>query len=378
MNKKEVSEIRRRFRADKNNISRIVGCYVNEQREIIAGFSNTLLLMPPEESEKYLAIFRRTLSGTLGKNLVNIEFSTSQVTDGEEHKLLSALRSYELGDSAFTDAFFKKIIDGVDMEGNYLILLMTDTYDIPFHAKDGSKLEDSQTQFTYVLCSVCPVRLTKPALSYCPSDNGFHSSGTDWIVAAPTLGFMFPAFDDRAANIYGALYYTADVSEGHPEFTDAVFHTDMPMPAETQKEVFQSILSESLADECSYDVVRSMHGQLCEMIADHEADKTENEPLVISRCEVRSVLESCGVSQPRVEAFAQKYDEKFGAGKGVSPQNIVDAKQLEVRTPDVVIKVNPERPDLIDTRVIEGVKYVLIRADSGVELNGVSVSIKEE
>lgn len=377
MNRKEISEIRRRLRADKSNITRICGCFVNSTKEIVSKFSETLLLMPEELAEKYLSIFRRTLSGRLGRNLIDIEFTTTQVSDGDEHKLLMSLRESELDNGDITDAFFKKVIDSLVIEGSYLILLMTDTYDVPRKSSDGGNLEDSQSQFKYILCSVCPVHLTKSALGYCAENLSFHSTGVDQIVGAPSLGFMFPSFDDRATNIYGAMYYTADVSSGHSEFTDAIFNTDnMPMPAEAQKDTFQSIIAESLKEECSYEIVQNVRTMLCDMITEHDADKTETEPLVISKNEVKSVLESCGVSAPKVEAFAAKYDEEFGVSSGLRVHNIVD-KALKIETPDVVIKVNPERADLVETRVIDGVKYIMIRADSGVELNGLNVEINE-
>ena len=45
-----------------------------------------------------------------------------------------------------------------------------------------------------------------------------------------------------------------------------------------------------------------------------------------------------------------------------------------LKTPDVSITVNPERPDLVETRVLGGVRYLLIKADDGVELNGIALS----
>lgn len=218
--------------------------------------------------------------------------------------------------------------------------------------------------------------MTKPALSYYAHDDRFHSREADWLVAPPELGFLFPAFDDRRANIYNALYYTRSVSENHQELADALFHLEIPMPAAAQKETFGEILGDALAGECSYEVVQSVHDELCGMIEEHKADR-ESEPLKVSRQEVRQVLESCGVSDEHVEAFEQRYEAEFGADIGLSPKNLVDTRQLELRTPDVTIKVNPERSDLVETRIINGVKYILIRANDGVEVNGVPIHISE-
>lgn len=375
MNEKEVAEIRRRFRQETSNITHIRGCFVNEQREIVSEFDQSLLSMSQEESEKFLAIIKRTLSGTLGKNLIDLSFETRQVVEGEEHKLLMELKNSSLKNEDAVQAFFQQIIQALSIEGNYLILLAHDTYDIPFYTNDGDRQDDASAEmFSYILCSICPIKPTQPALSYYVSENEFRNCKENWLVSAPELGFLFPAFDNRSANIYNALYYTRDTKESHAEFVDAVFKTDIPMPAAEQKEIFQSVLGEALADECDYGVMQSVHEQLCGMIEEHKANK-EEDPLVITKGTVKSVLQSCGVSEPTMAAFEEKYDAGFGADVGLSPRNLVDTKKFEVRTPDVTISVNPERSDLIETRTIDGEKYILIRADEGVEVNGVNLSL---
>lgn len=374
MNEKEIAEIRRRFRPEKSNITRIRGCYVNDQREIVSEFSQSIGLMPQEESEELLAILKKTLSGTIGKNLIDIEFETQQVLEGEEHKLLMALRNSSLEDEEAVREFYGRVIQTLSMEGNYLILLANDKYDVPFYTKDGDKQEDASEVFSYFLCSICPIKLTKPALGYFVTENEFRNITADWVVSMPELGFMFPAFEDRSANIYNAVYYSRDITENHEEFVDTVFKSEIPMPAAAQKETFQSLLGDTIAEDCSFDVVQAVHGQLSEMIEEHKANK-EEDPLVITKKTVKGILESCGVSESRMTAFEEKYDTEFGTDAEISPRNIIDTKQLQVRTPDVTIHVNPERGDLVETRMINGQKYILIRADEGVEVNGVNINI---
>ncbi len=369
MNEKEIAEIRRRFNPDKSNITHIRGCYVNEKREIVSEFNQSLGLMSQEESEEILAVLKRTLSGTVGKNLIDIAFTTQQVIDGEEHKLLTDLRNSSLNDEIAVQMFFQKIIQTLVLEGNYLILLAHDTYDIK------EKQDDSSTGvFSYILCSICPTKMTKPALSYYTYENRFRNIAADWIVAAPELGFMFPAFDDRSANIYNAVYYSRNIAENHSEFIDAVFKSDIPMTAAAQKETFRSILEETIADDCSYEVVQTIHEQLCEMVTEYKTNKETDLP-VISKITVKDILESCGVSEPRMTAFDKKYTTEFGADSEINIRNIVDTKQFEVRTPDVTIRVSQDHSDLIETRIIDGVKYILIRADTDVEVNGVNINI---
>ncbi len=375
MNEKEVAEIRRRYRPDKNNITHIRGCYVNESREIVSEFNQPLALMQQDEAENILAVLRRVLSGSLGKNLIDISFATQQVIDSEEHKLLMALRDSSLKDEEAVGAFFQRVIQSLNMEGSYLILLAHDTYDVIFRSKDGEQQEDASAEvFSYILCGICPIKMTKPELSYRVSENEFHNRRTERVVAPPELGFLFPAFDDRSTNLYNALYYSRSAEESHKEFVDAVFCTEIPMPAAEQKDTFQSILTDALDDDCNYEVVQSVHEKLCGMIEEHKESK-DPVPLVITKGTVKRVLESCGVNSQHVEAFNEKYDEGFGAEANLSPRNLVNAKQFELRTPDALIRVNPERSDLVETRVINGSKYILIRADGDVEVNGVRIHI---
>lgn len=377
MNEKEIAEIRRRYKPDKSNISVIKGCYVNEKREVVSEFSQSIPLMQEEESEKFLGILKKTLSGGLDKNLINIEFSTKQVLEGDEHKLLMALRDSALQDEGAVHALYERIMQTVTLEGNYVILLAHDVYDVPYRSRDGERQDDASSEvFSYVLCSICPVKQTKPALSYFVYENEFHSREADWVVSPPELGFMFPAFDDRTASIYNALYYTHNIKETQQPFIDVIFNAEVPMPAAAQKEAFQTVLSNTLAEECSLEFVQAVHTQLNEMIEEHKVNK-EEEPLMITKDTVRNMLRANGATDESITAFEEQYDSEFGAETNLSPKNIVDTRKIELTTPNVTIQAKQGCENLVETRMIDGAKYILIRAEDGVELNGVPVHISE-
>ena len=376
MNKKDIAEIKRRFNLEHNNITCIRGCYVNNQGEVISSFTRSLVGMAQEEAEKYLAIFKRTLSGTQGQNLIDIQFDPEHLMDSPEHQLLTALKDEALKNDDTVNYFFQQVIANLHMEDHYLILLMHDGYDVPYRSKeDDSKVADmSDEVFHYILCSVCPVKLTKPTLSYDPGQNDFRSKESDWIVGAPEMGFLFPAFEERAANIYEALYYTRDTAVNHDDFVNTVFQSELPMPADQQKELFQSILQETLEEDCSMEVIQAVHDQVMEKLEEQKADK-HAEPLKLTKYDVTDVLADCGVSTAHMQAFHDKYDEAFGEQARIDAVNITSPKQFEVKTPSVMIKINSDRTDLVETRVIDGHSYILIRADEGVEVNGVNVTI---
>ena len=378
MNEKEIGEIRRHLRRDRSNMTAIYGCYVNDNHEIISEFRQSLGMMPENESEKYFALLKRTLSGTIGKNLIDITFRTAQVADSPEHKLLMGLRESGLQDANLREEFYKKAIETISLDGNYLILMGCDKYDVPFKSKDGDRQHDASDEvYTYLVCAVCPVKQTKPNLHYVPEEKQFHDGGMSQIVSAPALGFLFPAFDNRATNIYNALYYTHDIKQSQEDFVAAVFNTPIPKPAAEQKKSFEALLTSALDNECSMDVVQTVHDQLCQRIELHKESKVP-EPLMISKDEVKDVLTSCGVTEPHIAKFSVDYDEVFGFEAQLHPKNIIDNKRFEIHTPDVSIKVAPDRSDLIETRVIGGVKYILISAEEDVEVNGVSIHIGEQ
>lgn len=375
MNQKEVSELRRRWRLEKNAVSRIYGCFVNGNREIVSDLDESLGRMSEEEADKYLSLLKKSLSGALGKNLIDIVFSTQQVQDSEEHRLLSALRSSALKDGEVRNHFYRKVIDSLDMGGDsYLLLMACDAYDVPRRGKDDELLDDgSENVFSYILCCICPVKQGKPVLGYFPGDNEFHYTASH-VVSPPELGFLFPAFDDRAANIYNALFYSRKPDELHQEFIDAVFHTEPPMSAAEQREAFQEALSQALGDTCSMEVVRSIHERLTDQIAQHKESKAV-EPLCVTVGEIGAVLGDCGVAQEQIEAFRANCEERFGAGAALSPANLIDAGKFEVKTTHASVSVSPDCSYLVETRVIDGKQYILVPAGENVEINGQTVQI---
>ena len=377
MNEKEIGEIRRRVRRDRSNMTALFGCYVNTQKEVIAEFKQSIGIMPENESEKYFTLFKRTLSGGLGKNLLDITFRTSQVANSPEHKLLMDLRESKLENKDARFALYRKIIENVNFQENYLILLGQESYDVPFKSKDDAIQADASGEvFTYFLCAICPVKEAKANLRYVAENKEFHDGGLAQVVSAPEIGFMFPAFDGRATNIYNALFYTHSPKLAHEELIESLFGTKAPKCASDQKKSFEAILTTSLGDSCSMDVVQGVHDNLYQSIQMHKESKVAD-PLLIGKEEIGAALRECAVSEQERAKFNVAFDEAFGHDALLHPKNLINNNKLEIKTPDVVIKVNPDRSDLVETRVIGGVKYILICADENVEVNGVNIHIKD-
>lgn len=373
MNQKELSELRRRFRPEKSAISHIYGCYVNGSREIISYLDEPMGMMPQEEAEKYLGLLKKALSGTLGRNLVDIVFSTQQVMDSDEHRFLMGLRDSQLKDGALRQSFYDKVIASLDMDGsNYLILLAHDAYDVPYKGRDGELQDDaSDTVFSYIICCVCPVKDGKLELGFFSGENEFHSCAANQIVAPPELGFLFPAFDDRAANIYDALLYSKKADQLHQEFINAVFRTEPPLSAAEQREAFEGALTGALEDACSIEVVQAVHERLRDQIVQHKETK-DPEPLALTAGDIGNILRDCSVPEERVSAFLERCGERLGANVVLNPVNLIESGKFEVETADAKLSLDPEHSYLLEMRVIDGRQYLLFPADS-VTVNGLPV-----
>lgn len=377
MNQKELNELRRRFKPDRTAISKVYGCYVNSSRQIISYVDAPLGLLSQEEQEMYLNLLKKSLSGTLGRNLIDIEFSTRQVADSDEHRLLQTLRQTELQDPNARESLYRRIIDAIDMgESSYLILLAADTYDVPHRSRDDQEVPDgSDTVFRYFVCAICPVKDPTLALQYSDQDKEFRGSSTGHIALPPVLGFLFPAFDDRSANIYNALFYSKDTAQLHQEVIDAVFRVqEAPMSPQEQQNLFTSALTETLEKDCSYDVVQAVHEQLRGRIQEHKESR-DPEPLTLSVREVGDVLTGSGVPEEKVEAFQDQCRRQYGQDAALNPRNIIEAGKFQIATPEVKITVPPEYSYMVETRIIDGRRFILIPADDGVEVNGIPVTI---
>ena len=374
MTDKETGELRRRYKPDRTNITAVYGCYVSGSGDILSEFRQPVALMSEEDKEKYLALLKKVLSGAADKNRLDLAFRTAQVADSDEHRLLMKLRDSELQDEEARAQLFQTIIGAVHFEENYLILLAHEKYDVPFKAKDGAMLDDSDHVYSYFVCAICPVKAGKETLSYESEDKAFHIRTPGYAAAMPELGFLFPAFDGRQTNLYNCLYYTRSAGDNHPELIEALFHITPPLPADEQKGSFDALLSQTLGEECSMEVVQAVQTDLRERIEVHKEMKSD-EPLVVSGPEVRAVLENAGVSEEKLAGFQVKFEETFGDDAALSPRNLVDSKRMQLKTPDVIIHVAPDRGDLVETRTLGGVKYIMVRAEAGVELNGVDIQI---
>lgn len=371
MIKQEINELKRLYTPSNCSITRICGCYVDGEKNKKTEFKEAFLSLPEEEIFKYFELLRKTLSGSLGKNLLNLDFPLASEQEGGTQAALLALRDSKLKDDALIEEFYARVINTYEYVGNYLILLIHDAYDVPGKTTDGLTMDDaSDTVFEYIMCCICPVNLSKPGLSYDNINNEFHNRIRDWVVEMPETGFLFPSFNDRATDIHSTLFYSKNPEEAHSEFVENILGCTMPLSAGTQKEAFQALIEETLGDEVEYEVVKNIHENLTEMIEEH---KEIPEPLTLDKHQVKSLFEKSGVKEEKLTDFDKLYDAAAGEDTSLFVNNVANVRTFEVKTPDVVVKVNPERADLVNTLQIDGKRCLVIEINDHVEVNGITI-----
>lgn len=373
MNKKEINEIKKQFTPERCTITRICGCYVDGEKNKKTELAQSFLTLTEEENFKYFTIFRSTLSGTLGKNLLNMEFPTEQEKEGGTQEFLLRLKNSKLEDDRLVEEFYDKVIATYNYGENYYIILVFATYDVPGQTTDGIENEDaSEYVYEHLLCSICPVKLTEAGLAYNERNNSIESRVRDWVVSAPAHGFLFPAFNDRNADIHSLLYYTKNSELMQEDFIDRTLGCGAPLSFKAQKETFQDIIENTLGEQCDFETVKTIQENLNEYV---EVRKDAPEPPELDKMEMRKLLEDSGVKAAAIENFNTAFDSivcneeqpRFAAA------TVASTRSFDIKMPDVVIKVKPERTDLVETRMIDGRQYILIEVNDSVEVNGINV-----
>ena len=371
MNKKEILEIRKQYTHERCSISRICTCYVDGEKNIKTTMKEAFLSLPEEETFKYFNIFKQTLSGTLGKNLLNLEFPLDAENPGGPQEFLLKLRDSRLQDDALLEEFYTRIIENYYFPENYYIILIHVAYDIPGKSSDGSEMFDASDEvYEYLLCSLCPVKLSKPGLFYNTEHNQIENRIRDWVVEPPVKGFLFPTFNDHSSDIHGMLYISKQAEELQPDFMESMFGCPLPLTAKSQKESFNTLISDTLGEEADYEMVKTIHEHLTEMV---EETKDSPDPLVLTRPDVKRLFELSGVPEEKMESFDRAYEAAAGEDTPLLASNIASGRSFSIETPDIVIKVNPERTDLIETRIIDGKECLVITVNDHIEVNGVNV-----
>lgn len=332
MRKKDILELKRRLKKDHCTFTKMCGCYVNGEKHIILKFRETFLNLDEDEYFKYLEIAKKVLSGTIGNNILELNFPINDDLVNEKQISLMQLKSSQLKADTLLDNFYDSIIDNYDYTGNFLILIFHDAYDVITKTKDNAKLDESEEVYEYVLCAICPVSLSEPGLRYFEEENKIKARIRDWVVEAPTNGFVFPAFINRSSDVNSIMYYTKNAKDTHPELMENALGCDSKQTATIQKETFQSIIKDSFgADEKKAEkIFMEVQENLNNMIDEYKAiyEDVDSEPITLKKDDIQSILIESGIPEEVTTEIEKSYEEIFGDDLPLA-ENLIDSKVLK-------------------------------------------------
>ncbi|MBZ9691216.1 MULTISPECIES: DUF4317 domain-containing protein [unclassified Clostridium] len=355
MKRKDVLELKKRLKKDECTFTKMCGCYVDSQKDIVLSIKETFLNLKDEEFFKYLEIAKKTLSGTIGNNLLELNFHLDEENLGGRQHSLMELKKSKLKDNALLDKFYKSIIDNYDYTGNFLILVFHDAYDVITKTTDNAKLDESEEVYEYLLCSICPVSLSKPGLGYLEDENRIGARIRDWIVGAPDLGFVFPAFTDRSTDIHSVMYYTKNVKDPHAELMEGGLGCDSRQTATEQKETFHTIIRNAIGndDEKSDDLLIEIQETLNNMVDEHEVVNEKNgEPIILTNDKIQNILTESGISEEITAKIEKSYTEEFGDTPPVV-EHLIDTKVLAANAKRKKEKELEQKVQILEQRLEE-------------------------
>lgn len=372
MNKKEISEIKKQFTPANCSITHICGCYVNAEKEIITQFKKAFLSLPEEDAFKYFEIFKKSLSGKIGKNLHNLGFPLKEEAKDGKQDFLMQLRESQLKDENLLSEAYERIIQSYDCAGNFIIVLIHGIYDIPGKGVDGRTMFDSSDEiYDHILCCICPMTLAKPGLAYNEKEQCIKNRERDWVVDMPDCAFLFPAFNDRSTDIHAALYYTKKGTQLQEQIISELLGCDVPLTCDTQKELFQTLVEEVAGDSMDIETAKALNDNLMEYA---EEQKMSAEPSPLTKETIRDILTASSLPDENMERFDDVFDGLADEKTAIEPQNVVNEAKFEVKTGSWCIQTSPEEAQALKMRYVDGRRCLVIELDDGVTVNGINIT----
>lgn len=365
MIKKEVAEIKKLFTPERCPIDRIAGCYVDAEKEKKTVFSNTFLALEEETVFKYLEIFKKNLSGSIGKNLYNMEFPLKEEKSGGKQEFLLQLLNNELREREPLDQFFDQVIEHYTYAGNYLILLIHSVYDIPGKGTDNLTMDDaSEEVYPHIMCMICPVELSKPGLSYYENSNDFKNRTRDWVTGMPEIGFLFPAFNERSKDIHSLLYHVKSSSAMHEDFVENVLGCQLNGTDKDQENAFAAIIENTLSDKCTFENVKQVFSDLEEMVEDDQTMTT------IGKSQMSHILEP---HMDTEETFEKAWQEQTEVTGEIYTSSVNPAGKCMIKADNIEIKTENSFSEAIEMKLVDGRKCLIIPIEQGITVNGIYV-----
>jgi hypothetical protein len=368
MTKKDMMELRRRFTKDSCTFTKMAGCYVNNDKEKVLTFNETFLNLNNDEVNKYLDIVKKVTLGKIGDNLLELGFEEQEDISENRQNFLLGLKESGLKNEDLLDCLYDLIIKSYNYVGYYLIVLYHDVYDVMNKTSDNRAIDESEEMYEYMVCAICPVKLSKPGLGYLKDQNRIGTRIRDWIVEAPENGFLYPAFTDRSSDVNSLMYYTKNAKEPKADFMSGGLGCNSKQTNTEQKIVFNNILEDSLGEESDF-IIRSIHQNINEMINE---DEERLDPICMNNDILKNVLNKSGVPEDLVpmieETYEAEFSDKLPMAESIIDKKIIkkiEEKQMKTNIEDkknytIIIQAKPEKENQIIKQVIDGKNCIVI------------------
>lgn len=330
MTKSDLMELKKRFKKEACTIDRMAGCYVDASRNKVVKINQSFLNLPDEEFYKYLDIIKKAMTGKIGNNILELSFPNEEEAAGGRQQFLMGIRADRFAGEELLDRLYDMIIENYHTTDNYLILLFHDCYDIIKRSSDNLKLDESEEVYEYILAAICPVELSKPALGYRADENRIGVRLRDWVVGAPALGFLFPAFDNHGADIHKVDYYVKDAKESHKEFIEGVLGCGAKKTATEQRRTFAAIVKHAFGfdEDKGKEALNDIQEDLQNIVIEESGEvETESTPMPLSTSIMEKVLSRVQIDAEPAEEIRRCVSEEF-ADETPNVEDVIDTKAL--------------------------------------------------
>lgn len=381
MNKKDIMELRRRLKREECTIARVAGCYVDINGHKVVKLNQNFLNLPDEEFYKYLEIAKKTMAGTVGNNILEVDF-LPEAEGNEKQRFLLGLRESEIKNEELLDRLYDIVIESYESLSNYLILVYHDCYDIMKRTTDNQKLDESEEVYDYLLVSICPVELSKAALGYRKEDNRIGARVRDFVVGAPVVGFLFPAFSDGMADVTKIDYFLKDAKDSKHNFIEKVLGCGPKRTSTEKQKAFAKVISKAFPEDAdrAEDVIMDIQESLKRRVAesdDFAEELTSFPSIVLDSSAFDEIIEENHIEEEPARVIKAVYKEEF-EDELPTMDVLIDEKAIaktvkkKEALSDVVLRVAPGKAGKIKAETIGDQKYLMIpiEDDEQVLVNG--------
>lgn len=380
MNKKEVSELRRNFSPESNLLvmNHVLTVVVNpnsESEKIRYKNVSSRVTINEYETNIYFETLKKVLSTKIGKKLVEYKFPDSAYDNGEPQNILYGITQSGFVDECDTETFIYQIVDNISSSVPYTIIAAHCTYTV-FRKNKADEIEkNSSEEYTFIVTAICPIKNEDNTFAYnFVKDEFISNKDTNLLInKTPTDGFLFPAFNDRSADINSVMYYTNKPKNSNISIIEDVLGCNSRFSPETELTFYKTILTTIFDNDLSYDIIIAMNSEM-QMFIDEYGESTDL-PMVYKRDlynMLNRVLEYLNIDKNKLEVFDAVYNKLIGAKVPLTAPNLVSSKFLV----DVYgVSLNIKNPSVCH---IESDSYktkiVIDIAEPNFEINGISIN----